>query len=95
MRKVPRGCYPRQTAACQARRAALPTHINCASLRCCPPIRPSQGNRAASGGYGPIVASSPCALAAPKLVPFYDSVADMALSVDVLDCYGQLATGEG
>jgi hypothetical protein len=39
------------------------------------------------------MASSPYALAAPPLVPFYASAADMALQVAVLDCYGQLASG--
>lgn len=55
---------------------------------------PTQANRVSDAGYGPAVGSSPFALRAPHRVPYYSSNSDLALGVDVLDYYGQVASGE-
>ncbi|GFH22681.1 predicted protein, partial [Haematococcus lacustris] len=51
-----------------------------------------EGNTA-EGGYGPAVASSPFALSAPPVVPFYTSGDDLTVQVDVLDHYSQVVSG--
>lgn len=53
----------------------------------------TQGNQVLEGSYGERVASSPFSLSAPSFLPFYSSNADMAVSVNVLDYYGQTASG--
>jgi hypothetical protein len=59
----------------------------------CDVYRAMQGNMAMGDAYGPSVASSPFSLSASPLIPYYSSNSDLPVRVDVLDYYGQLASG--